>query len=152
MPILIEPGTALLYLLIVILLRQSPDIIAYVHRHWTTVGSISSEIESLHKMSGDIDRIIAYQHRVPYPPLSQESQTTLAGLRCSWTKWVLSLPSRKFLPRMLMYRLQDHRLDAVATQKVHRFLVPFLAISGGPKGPRQCLQKTRASECRGRCR
>ena len=53
--------------------------------HPTAAGLISSKIESLHELSGRIDRVIAYEEIV-HPPLSKESQATLAGLKGNWTE------------------------------------------------------------------
>jgi len=69
----------------VALLLHGPGVIEYIWRRWTTVGSIYSEIESLHELSDRIDCIFVFQKNMD-PPLSQESQATVAGLEWRWSK------------------------------------------------------------------
>jgi hypothetical protein len=76
-PVIIETRVFTLSILATALLsREGPAIIAYLLRHLTTVGTISSKIEWLLELPSLIDRMTAVDC-----PLSQKSQDTLAELK-----------------------------------------------------------------------
>lgn len=85
-PVIIDNSYSLLYFQIAVtLLLHGPGVIKYIWRRWTTVGYIYCEIEALHELSSRIDYILAFQEDAD-PPLSPESQATVAGLRWRWSE------------------------------------------------------------------
>ena len=69
------------------LMIYAPSVIWYIWRHWTVVGSLYAESESLGEFPRRIDRIISH-HEIAKPPLSQESQAKVTGLKWRWAEYV----------------------------------------------------------------
>jgi len=67
------------------LMMHAPSIIGYIWRHWTVVGSLCAESESLCEFPRRIDHIVLH-HEIAKPPLSQESQAKVTDLKWRWAE------------------------------------------------------------------